>query len=575
MAGGNLNLISVGNANVILTGDPTKTFFKATYCKYTNFGLQKFRLDYQGSRDLRLSEDSTFTFYVERNADLLMDTYVVVNLPDIWSPIYSPSPETNYKWVGYDFRWIQNIGIQMIRNIEITCGSTLIQRYSGEYLAAMVERDFTSEKKDLFNKMSGNVEEINDPANAFGRSNAYPNAFYTPSSTGAEPSIRGRSLYIPINTWFTLDSRCAFPLISLQYNKLAITVTIRPIQELFQVRDIYDTENQYPYIAPDFIKEAYQMYRFLQTPPSVRIDNETQNSGLAYQNLTKIWNADIHILATYCFLDKEERNKFAKEDQIYLVKDVFQYNFDNITGSSHVKMENSSGMVSSWMWYLQRNDVKMRNEWSNYTNWPYNNLPSNIQLAPDTIPTASSNSININYGITDASMILLYGPSYNPDSENNITNTGLYISGGFTTDNHKEILETMGILFGGIYRENIMERGIYDYIEKYVRTRGSAKEGLYCYNFCLDTSPFEYQPNGAINLSKFKNIVLELTTFIPQIDPDLATFSILCDETGFPVAVSNKPSWQLYQYNYNMTLFEERYNILSFISGNCGMLYAR
>jgi hypothetical protein len=76
MAGGNLNLISVGNANVILTGDPTKTFFKATYCKYTNFGLQKFRLDYQGSRDLRLSEDSTFTFYVERNADLLMDTYV-------------------------------------------------------------------------------------------------------------------------------------------------------------------------------------------------------------------------------------------------------------------------------------------------------------------------------------------------------------------------------------------------------------------------------------------------------------------------------------------------------------------
>jgi hypothetical protein len=574
MGGGELNIISTGNANVILTGDPTKTFFKTTYCKYTNFGLQKFRIDYQGSRDLRLSEDSQFTFYVERNADLLMDTYIVINIPDIWSPIYSPSPETNYKWVGYDFRWIQNLGIQMIRNIEITCGSALIQRYTGEYLSAMVERDFTSEKKDLFNNMSGNVAELNDPANAFGRANAYPNSFYTPSTAGAEPSIRGRRIYIPINTWF-MDSKCAFPLISLQYNKLAITVTIRPIQELFQVRDIYDTGNKYPYIAPDFIREAYQMYRFLQTPPSVRIDQETQSSGLAYQNLSKIWNADIHLMATYCFLDKEERKIFAKEDQIYLVKDVFQYNFDNITGASRVKLENSSGMVSSWMWYLQRNDVNMRNEWSNYTNWPYSFLPSNIQLAPDIIPTSSSSISNINHGITDASMILLYGPSFHPDSSNNFTNTGLYISGDFTTDNRKEIMETMGILLEGMYRENIMERGVYDYIEKYVRTKGFAKEGLYCYNYCLDTDPFTYQPSGALNLSKFKNIVLELTTFVPQIDPENATFSILCDENGFPSAVSNKPSWQLYQYNYNMTLFEERYNILSFIGGNCGLLYAK
>jgi hypothetical protein len=282
-------------------------------------------------------------------------------------------------------------------------------------------------------------------------------------------------------------------------------------------------------------------------------------------------------MATYCFLDKAERNKFAKEDQIYLIKDVFQYNFDNITGTSRVKLENSSGMVSSWMWYLQRNDVNMRNEWSNYTNWPYNNLPSNIQLAPDTIPTSSSSITDINYGITDISMILLYGPSTNPtsDSTNFITNTGLYISGEFTTDNHKDILETMGILFEGLYRENILERGVYDYIEKYTRTSGFAKEGLYCYNFCLNTNPLEYQPSGGVNLSKFKNIVFELTTFVPQIDPDLATFSIFCDSNGFPVATSTKPSWQLYQYNYNMTLFEERYNILSFISGNCGLLYAR
>ena len=90
MAGGLLNLIAVGNANLFLTGDPTKTFFRSTYSKHTNFGLQKFRIDYTGTRDLRLTEPSVFTFKIPRYAELLMDTYLVVTLPNIWSPIYPP-----------------------------------------------------------------------------------------------------------------------------------------------------------------------------------------------------------------------------------------------------------------------------------------------------------------------------------------------------------------------------------------------------------------------------------------------------------------------------------------------------
>ena len=62
MAGGLLNIASVGQANVFLTGNPSKTFFKVTYSKYTNFGLQKFRIDYDGLRELRLTEPSTFKF---------------------------------------------------------------------------------------------------------------------------------------------------------------------------------------------------------------------------------------------------------------------------------------------------------------------------------------------------------------------------------------------------------------------------------------------------------------------------------------------------------------------------------
>lgn len=565
MAGGLFNLVSVGNANVFLTGNPTKTFFKVSYCKYTNFGLQKIRIDYEGARDLRVADESVFTFKVKRIADLLMDTYLVFRLPDIWSPLYHPCAQTNYKWVPYEFRWIRNIGTNLIKEIEITAGSVQIQKYSGAYLQAMMERDFPEEKKKLFDEMTGNTVELNDPANAHGRQSTYPNAYYTDSVTGAEPSIRGRTLYIPLNTWFTLNSRCAFPLIALQYNELQIKITLRPIQELFQVRDVFDTTNLYPYIQPDFNQEQFQMYRFLQTPPAIRIDST------AYQNTLRVWNADIHLLSTYCFLSNDESRMFAIEDQVYLIRDIYEYTFQNVVGSTKLRLLNTASMVASWMWFFRRNDAHMRNEWSNYTNWPYDTLPNNIQFAPSTIPN------DINNGITDPNMILTAGPSSNPSdhNNNNNNNTGYYITGIFSSGNHKQILESMGIVLEGDYRENLLDRGVYDYVEKYVRTKGFGKEGLYCYHFCLNTNPFDYQPSGAINMSKFKNIELEITTFIPQIDQNNVIFNVVCDGNQNFISISQKPSWQIYEYSYDMTLFEERYNILSFIGGNCGLMYAK
>lgn len=553
MAGGLLNLIAVGNANIFLTGNPTKTFFRTSYSKYTNFGLQRFRIDFDGSRDLRLTEPSTFTFKMPRYAELLMDTFLVLTLPDIWSPLYPPTTDTGNKWAPYEFRWIQNIGFQIIKEINITCGAFTLAKYSGEYLGAMVDRDFTSDKKNLFNQMSGNVVELNNPANAQGRINNYPNAYNDESedtlSVGVEPSIRGRNLYIPLNAWFTLNSKCAFPMISLQYNELSISVTLRPIQELFQVRDIFDTDNKFPYIQPDFNQPRFQMYRFLQSPPGIDIST-TSN----YSNQINTWNADIHLLSTYAFLSKEEAKLFAIEDQMYLVKEVFEYRFDNVTGTKKVKL-NSNGMIANWMWFFQRNDVNLRNEWSNYTNWPYRKIPKDIIVPPQSVPP---------------SVDLVYGPLLNPDR----INTGIYITGPYSVENHKDIMETMGVVLDGKYRENTLTRGVFDYIEKYTRTNGFAREGIYCYQFCLDTNPLHNQPSGAINLGKFKNVELEFTTYIPPIDTVASNYSVICDNTGEAIGVS-KQNWRLYDYNYNLTIFEERYNVISFVGGNCGMLYAR
>jgi len=126
----------------------------------------------------------------------------------------------------------------------------------------------------------------------------------------------------------------------------------------------------------------------------------------------------------------------------------------------------------------------------------------------------------------------------------------------------------------GKYRENVFDSGVYNYVEKYVRTAGNAPDGLYCYNFCLSTNPYEFQPSGAMNMSRFTTIELEFNTIYPVLDPSAAFYAICNPVTGEIVGV-NKPSWIIYDYNFDLTVLEERYNILTFISGNAGLQYAR
>jgi len=567
MPGGFMQLVSQGQQNIILNGNPTKSFFKSTYHQFTNFGMQKFRVDYEGSKTLRLTEESQFTFKIPRYADLLMDTYVSVALPNIWSPILPPQQITAdtisqglgnlEQWAPYEFKWIQHIGAKMISKISITCGNYTLQEYSGDYLLAAVQRDFSSTKLDLFNEMIGNVPELIDPGNANSRVNSYPNAYYDTSIAGPEPSIRGKILYIPLNGWFGLKSQMAFPLTSLQYNELHITITFRPINQLFVIRDVFDATNMYPYVAPNFNTWYMQFYRFLQPPPDVNVDITS------YVDQRTSWNADIHLNCTYAFLSNEEERFFALQEQKYLIKQVYERKFPNVTGPNKVETD-SIGMVTSWLFYFQRSDANLRNEWSNYTNWPYNYLPINVTSAPTSGPYIIYRT-NTNGTLQPVQI----GPGVNPDGRL----TGLVVNQTYNGQNTKKILVAMGILLDGSYRENIQPEGVFDYIEKYTRTSGSAPEGLYCYNFGIHSNNADMQPSGAMNMSRFNQIELEFTTIVPPLDP-LAQSLTICDPETKAIIGINKPTWRIYDYNFDLHLFEERINVVNFIGGNVGLMYA-
>lgn len=247
MAGGYLNLISYGSENVILNGNPTTTFFKGTYSKYTNFGMQKFRIDYEGQRQIQTSTRTRLEFKIPRYADLLWDTYLMVTLPDIYSSAFYNADRLNSQdnsgsFIPYEFRWVDELGTTMIEEVEVVVGGATITRYSGEYLSILNARDSTTPRRQLWNEMTGNTARLNNPAFAEGRQGIYPTVVYLENEDGnslqPEPSIRRTQLAIPLEPWFGTSSKQAFPLVAVQNNEMMIRVHLRPVDELFRIRDV-------------------------------------------------------------------------------------------------------------------------------------------------------------------------------------------------------------------------------------------------------------------------------------------------------------------------------------------------
>jgi len=569
MPGARLQM-SIANAQqeIILNGNPLKTFFRTTYSKYTNFAMQRFRIDFEGNPTPHLSETSSYVFKIKRYADLLMDSYLSFTLPHVWSPIRPPtssnsnSPEVLknlLEWAPYEFKWIDFLGAIMIKEIEITCGNQTLQKYSGEYILSCAHRDLTGEKKDLFNEMIGHIPEIRDPGNSGARVNAYPNAFYTTNPAGAEPSIRGKKLLIPLNAFFCLNSQKAFPLVALQYNELEIKITLRPIQELFRIRDVTDLVHRFPYIAPNFNVQEFQLYQFLQTPPSVMLNADS------YEDKRATWNADIHLVCTYCFLSMDEARLFAMQEQSYLIKQIREYSFHNFFGTGRVRLD-SYGLVPTYVFYFRRSDANLRNEWTNFTNFPYSYLPVDLAMASSQggFPVMR---VRPN-GVRDYAEI---GPGVNIDGRP----TGYFITGDFAPENQMDILQTMAIYLNGEYRENNLNVDIYRYMEHYMRIIGnpcSSLPGLMSYNYCLSSSNSDMQPSGAISHTSYKRIEMEFELISPPLDINAQTLTICDPLTNTPCGI-NKGDWAIFKYTYDMRIFEEYYNILKFTNGNCGMMY--
>ena len=254
MPGGLIQLVGVGAQNELVNGNPSMTHFRAVYRRHTNFAMDQIRMGFTSANlEFPLTGTRTISCRIDRYAQLLHDTYLVLTLPDIWSPLKylgantsvpaGYDPRTNS--IGYEFQWIKNIGYNLIDHVDITMNGQVIQTLRGEWLKMYSYMTHDANKRAIVDQMVGNVPEMYDPAKAYDHNGQYPHAITpvtlpgtAPQTLIPEPSIRSRQLVIPLHFWFCENPGLALPLVSLQNSEVYINVTLRNISELYTVVDV-------------------------------------------------------------------------------------------------------------------------------------------------------------------------------------------------------------------------------------------------------------------------------------------------------------------------------------------------
>jgi hypothetical protein len=485
MPGGLLQLVGTGAQNELVNGNPSMTHFRSVYRRHTNFAMEQVRLVMTSSNlEFNTTGTRTFSCKVERIANLLHDCYLVLNLPDVWSPLVAIDTDTysmpagydpRSNAIGYEFQWIHNLGYNLIDSVELTMNGQVIQRLTGEWMKMYSYLTHDANKRKIIDEMTGNVPEVYDPANAYDRINQYPNAIAVstlptamPRTRVPEPSIRGRQLIIPLHFWFCENPGLALPLTSLQNTDTYINITVRALNDLYTVIDVDPTSNTYGQrIAP----VNYPMRLFLSPPDTA---GDPTNPSLT------TWIPDFYVEANYIYLTEVEMNQLARADQTFLIKTVRYVSKEGQFGGNTELELPMFNLVTRIVFMSQRSDRRLVNDWDNYTNW----------ADPNRAPwSAITSDVNLSMYSSGQQQVTSVAPK-------------------------SSIIDGV-LLFDGKERFNPLPLPFFSLQQMYKYATGQITDlpGVYQYSFALDHD--QYQPSGAVNGSMFNKIILRVSLQTP------------------------------------------------------------
>jgi hypothetical protein len=458
---GLLLLASVGKENIYFNLDPSITYFKKVFTRYTNISNEVLPQYFRSSPNFgrRLSTK------IAKNSDLIKDITLYFELPDIMMSNHSSLPPDIKK-----FAWANKIGFALIRYIDVEIGGVLFSRHYGDWLNIEYE---TQHSNDLgWDKNIGNNVKI------------------LTDYTNGKPSYK---LYIPLSFFFNMNVDVGLPIGAITKQDIEIHVELNDLDQCYKetptnyfVIDSYiclykdgeiikqnvdGTMSAGRFVYFDiYTKRVYydKIYNTFLVPstPNNKYNIVGENSGFITQpkpntiivtDESYFLNSypalkDAYILVNYIYLEAEERWYFLNNELQYvvpLVSTVLEKDIKSINSNYMLKLTNPHKVL---FWRAQLDSNLDINDTFNYTSFP---------LISTSDPLINTNKLLIN----------------------------------------------------SIPRTEIYNSEFYNYLQTYINNVYSNK-GIYMYSFGFN--PMEYNPQGTMNFSMVDDatIVMNLNKMV-------------------------------------------------------------
>ena len=471
---------------------------------YTNASLFKevnsnYIYIYQNFKESDISYEQ-FKFTISKNMDILNELNTI---------LYNKLINNIYNQKSIKVSWINKIGIYLFNSIELYIGSNKICNISDYYINNY--GDLFYKNPEVYNKIIGNNQDIN--LFDINKDESY--------------------LYLPIPLWFNDNYGLAFPLISLQFNTLQVRINLKKFIDCIKIY-IDDTLN------------------------TSDLQNSILKSILENESSIIKSNLEVTMLGEFIYLDSIERKKFAQSAHEYLITQVQEIEFYDLTVTNNsfnldffhcckdiywlaVKEPNMKDIfVNQDAQSYSLNKIKPfytdeQNKFINYINILYK---PDVYFSPNYFIEGRSlfnNTIFLtnSYNFTETYLLLIY---------NNFNNT-------------YNIIEKSGLYLNGTTLIN-QYNNFFNYVIPYKYYNSVPEIGLYSYSFCLN--PTESQPSGSINLSRIPSFNIRLT-----INPIINEFNPFINDN------LNKTN----NIKYKLIVQVTNYNVLRFIGGIAATAY--
>ena len=482
------------------------TYFYKTFKKYTHFSLETTSKLMDGPTDYPYDKTIQVRTRIDRTGDLLTDMYFSFQIPAIYSKYENIDP-VNGPTTQSEFQWVRAVGAAAIQSVYITVGPNKIQEFTGEYLMARALIDYPADKYAKWQKLVGDVPELNDPANGlYGNPTAtkgeYPTVYpdIRNVTQNNAPSIPSYTVYVPIPFWFTEEGQ-ALPLVGLQYYTVDVTINMNPSQTLYTTRDIFGNRT-----APGYRIDTSRANPLSPNTPvymntssaNTQINNFLTDIGQTIPPLNT-WSFAPTLHTTYVFLPEAERLIFASTPLTYVTRQVTQITFQEILGNSLLELDIHNPITRLIMVPRRSDSLLYKNDFANFTNW------ANYPRRPKTNTDVPSNSQYIESGAA----------------------TGLAIP-----NSQLDIIQNMRVLADGNEIQELKPNSFYTDLTGFRYLSGGANTHIPVFTFELH-SPTS-QPAGSINSSRIRRFQVDLQVWpLPPATTYIYSMNIYVENLNF------------------------------------------